>query len=66
MLAVLTPVLLGLGLVMVIEGLALALAPRRIEDALRALAALRPDQRRAVGLGALAAGVVLVWLTQGG
>jgi len=66
MLAVLTPVLFGLGLVLVIEGLALALAPRRIEDALRALVALRPDQRRALGLCALAAGVALVWLVQGG
>jgi hypothetical protein len=55
---------LAIGLVLVVEGLALALAPRRMEDALRALAALSQDQRRAIGLGALALGVVLVWLAR--
>jgi uncharacterized protein YjeT (DUF2065 family) len=35
-----------------------------MEDALRALAALSQDQRRAIGLGALALGVVLVWLAR--
>ncbi|OYW60612.1 MAG: hypothetical protein B7Z10_12150 [Rhodobacterales bacterium 32-66-7] len=64
-LTLLAPVLLGLGLVLVVEGLALALAPRRLEDALRALAALRPSQRQTLGLAAIAAGVVLVWLSQG-
>jgi uncharacterized protein YjeT (DUF2065 family) len=55
---------LAIGLVLVVEGLALALAPRRMEDALRALAALSQDQRRAIGLAALALGVVLVWLAR--
>ncbi len=55
---------LAIGLVLAVEGLALALAPRRMEDALRALAALSPDQRRAIGLGALALGVLLVWLSR--
>jgi uncharacterized protein len=55
---------LAIGLVLVVEGLALALAPRRMEDALRALAALSRDQRRAIGLGALAVGVFLVWLSR--
>ena len=54
--------LLGLGMVCVIEGLVLALAPRRVEDALRALASLTVENRRLVGLGALALGVALVWL----
>jgi uncharacterized protein len=57
-------VVLAIGLVLVVEGLALALAPRRMEDALRALAALSQDQRRAIGLAALALGVVLVWLAR--
>jgi uncharacterized protein YjeT (DUF2065 family) len=56
---------LALGLVLAIEGLVLALAPRRIEDALRLLASLPVDQRRMIGLGALALGVCLVWLVQG-
>jgi hypothetical protein len=55
---------LAIGLVLVVEGLALALAPRRMEDALRALAALSQDQRRAIGLAALALGIVLVWLAR--
>lgn len=57
-------VALAIGLVLVVEGLALALAPRRMEDALRALAALSQDQRRAIGLAAVAIGVVLVWLAR--
>jgi uncharacterized protein YjeT (DUF2065 family) len=55
-------VFLALGLVLAIEGLVLALAPRRVEDALRFLAALPVDQRRLIGLGALALGVVILWL----
>ena len=55
-------VVLALGLVLAVEGLVMALAPRRIEDALRLIASLKPDQRRAIGLVALALGVVLVWL----
>ena len=42
-------------------GLVLALAPRRIEDALRLIASLGPEQRRTIGLLALALGVALVW-----
>jgi uncharacterized protein len=61
-----TFVLLAIGLVLVVEGLALALAPRRIEDALRALMALTEDRRRMIGLGALALGVGLIWLARGG
>ena len=57
-------VFLGLGLVLVIEGLALALAPSRLEDLLAAFAALSRDRRRMIGLAALAAGVALVWLAQ--
>ncbi len=55
-------VILALGLVLAVEGLVLALAPRRIEDALRLIASLGIDQRRTVGLIALALGVALVWL----
>lgn len=60
-----TEVALALGLVLAVEGLVLALAPRRIEDALRLVASLGIEQRRSIGLGALALGVALVWLARG-
>lgn len=59
-----TTVFLALGLVLAVEGLAIALAPRRVEDALRLIAALTLDQRRAIGLGALAFGVLIIWLAR--
>ena len=52
-----TRALLGLGLVLVIEGLALALAPSRMEDLLKAIAALGRDRRRMIGLVAMALGL---------
>lgn len=55
-------VLLGIGLVLVIEGLVYALAPSLIEDLLAAMRAMPIEMRRLVGLGALAAGTALVWL----
>jgi uncharacterized protein YjeT (DUF2065 family) len=55
---------LALGLVLVVEGLALALAPSRMEDALRLIAALGPERRRLLGLVALALGVLLVWIAR--
>lgn len=57
-------VLLAIGLVLAVEGLVLALAPRRIEEALQMLLALGVERRRLVGLGCLALGVLLVWLAQ--
>ncbi|PID36583.1 MAG: hypothetical protein CR993_04340 [Rhodobacterales bacterium] len=58
-------VLLGIGLVLVIEGLVFALAPSRLEDLVRAFAALSRDQRRLIGLIAIALGTFLVWISQG-
>jgi hypothetical protein len=55
-----TAFLLAIGLVLVIEGLAFALAPSRIEGALRAIADLSALQRRQVGLAMVAAGVLWV------
>jgi uncharacterized protein len=57
-------VLLALGFVLIIEGLVLALAPRHLEQVLRLILSLRDDQRRMVGLTALALGGVLVSLAQ--
>ena len=53
--------LLGLGMVFVLEGLVFALAPSRLEDLVRLIAEMPPETRRALGLGAIAVGVVLVW-----
>lgn len=57
-------VLLALGLVLVVEGLVWAIAPRMIEDMLAALRQLGADQRRLVGLLAVALGVTLVWMAR--
>ncbi|WP_420858364.1 DUF2065 domain-containing protein [Marivivens marinus] len=57
--------LLALGLVFVVEGLIYAIAPSIIEDLLDAMRRMPLDQRRAFGLGALALGVVLVWIAKG-
>lgn len=61
-----TIVLTALGFVLVVEGLVLALAPSRLEDVLRMLLSLSHETRRLCGLVALAAGVVLLWLSKGG
>ena len=57
--------LLGLGLVFVIEGLVLALAPTRLEDILEAIRSISPETRRMIGLVAVAFGVALVWIARG-
>ncbi|MDF0599969.1 DUF2065 domain-containing protein [Psychromarinibacter sp. C21-152] len=57
-------IVLALGLVLCVEGLVFALAPSRLEDLLRTLAEMPSETRRMVGLGALAAGVLLVWLAK--
>jgi uncharacterized protein YjeT (DUF2065 family) len=56
--------LLGLGLVAIIEGLALALAPARMREALEAIARMDPERRRLIGLLAVVAGTALVWAAQ--
>jgi uncharacterized protein YjeT (DUF2065 family) len=53
---------LALGLVLIVEGLAYALAPSLIEQLLAALRALSEDQRRMMGLVAMGLGLVLVWI----
>jgi uncharacterized protein YjeT (DUF2065 family) len=56
-------VVLAIGLVLAVEGLVLALAPRRMEEALRLILTLGEDRRRLIGLAGLAVGVGLVWLS---
>lgn len=53
---------LGLGLVLVIEGLVFALAPSRLDDIVALMASISRDQRRVIGLVAMALGIVLVWI----
>jgi len=56
--------ILAVGLVLAVEGLVLALAPSRLEGALDWLRAQAAVRRRMLGLGALAAGVALIWLAR--
>lgn len=57
-------ILTGLGLVAVIEGLVLALAPLRFEELLEQLRQMSPQTRRNLGLVVVALGVFLVWLAR--
>ncbi|MGR3456165.1 DUF2065 domain-containing protein [Pseudooceanicola sp.] len=52
---------LALGLVLIVEGLAYALAPSLVEQLLEALRQMPVEARRTLGLGAMAIGLVLVW-----
>ena len=56
--------LTGLGLVAVIEGLVLALAPLRFEELLEAFRQMPLETRRMLGLIAVAVGVGLVWIAR--
>jgi len=61
---VISDLLTGLGLVAVIEGLVLALAPLRFEDILEMLRQMPVQTRRNLGLGAVALGVLMVWIAR--
>ncbi|SFR52971.1 DUF2065 family protein [Litoreibacter janthinus] len=61
----LSHIALAVGLVLVVEGLVLALAPSRMEDIVKALAEIPPETRRLIGLAAVALGVICVWLAKG-
>ena len=58
-------ILTGIALVLVIEGLAYALAPSLIERALAAMRDIPLPSRRIMGLAVAAAGVGLLWLIRG-
>lgn len=53
---------LAIGLVLVIEGLVLALAPSRIVDLLDRIRQLPVEDRRNLGLGGMALGAAFLWL----
>lgn len=52
----------ALALVLVVEGLALALLPGRLGELLRFLEQQPLDRLRSLGLGAASVGAVLYWL----
>ena len=54
-------VLMALGLVLIVEGLAYALAPSLIERVLEVLRSLPEGMRRQMGVLALVSGLLLVW-----
>jgi uncharacterized protein YjeT (DUF2065 family) len=56
--------LLALGLVLIVEGLAYALAPSLIESMLAALRQIPLPARRTLGLLAMVAGLAFVWLAK--
>ncbi len=56
-------IILALGLVAVLEGLVLALVPKRLEDALKILASLSVEKRKTIGLCIVGLGVLVVWVS---
>ena len=59
--------LLGLGMVLVFEGLVFALAPSRLDDLLRLMDQIPVETRRLIGLAAMTVGVVLIsWAVSAG
>jgi uncharacterized protein len=57
--------LTGFAFFLVFEGLVYALAPRFLVDMARLLPQIPEDRLRLTGLGAVAAGVCLVWFLRG-
>lgn len=55
-------IFLGLGLVLVFEGLVLALLPNRLEELIQMISKMPLDTRRTIGLAAIAIGTLLIWL----
>jgi len=55
---------LGIGLVAIIEGLVLALAPARLREVLELIERMDVDRRRTLGLVAVACGTALVWFAR--
>jgi hypothetical protein len=62
---VIIALLKGLALLMIVEGLAWALAPSYLERLLEALREMSPEARRWMGLGVAVMGALLLWLVGG-
>ena len=59
-----TTLLIGVGFLLVVEGLLLALLPNIYEQLVEAIRKMPGDQRRMIGLGAAAVGVAMLWFTK--
>ncbi|MBT3143563.1 DUF2065 domain-containing protein [Phaeobacter gallaeciensis] len=55
-------IFLAFGLVLIVEGLAYALAPSLVERMLEVLRSLPESARRQVGLITIVIGVILLWI----
>jgi uncharacterized protein len=55
---------LGLGLVLVFEGLTYALVPGHMQNMMRRMLDVPPEHLRLAGTAALAAGVFVIWLAR--
>ena len=55
--------LLGIGLVFILEGLVLALAPSRIDEILEMIRQMPLETRRLIGMLAVTLGAILLWLS---
>ena len=62
--AMIENVFLAFGLVLIVEGLVYALAPSLVEQMLTAFKELSIENRRLLGLVALATGLLLVWIAK--
>ena len=56
--------LTALGLVAVIEGLVLVLAPSRFEDLVRFLESMTHDNRRILGIIFVSIGLAIIWFVK--
>ena len=54
-------ILIGVGMVLVLEGLVLALAPSRFEELIAFLDEIGPEARRLMGLLCMVIGVAVLW-----
>ena len=57
-------IIIAIGIVLAVEGLVLALAPKRIEEVLALIMRLPVEQRRIMGLVSLALGVAIIWIVK--
>lgn len=57
--------LLGLGMMLVVEGFIYALFPGMVEDFLEAMRRLTLEHRRLLGLVVMALGIAIVWMARG-